>query len=205
MSHQEQLPVHPGKSELLVACALKQESTALQGRLQVDCRFLVTGLGAHRTRKSLESAFQSEPPSLLIFTGTAGQLDPSLGLGQVVFPQEWCLKDGSCFPADAELTSLLREGDGWEIEGCGLTVSTAVLRAKSRLALYRKFGARICDMESAFALQVASRYGVPCLAPKIVSDTAQSGISVFWREFDSNMDQLAKYLDNLIASIIKGR
>ncbi len=194
-------------SEPLIACALKKESTALQGRLQVDCRFLVTGLGAHRTRKSLETIFQSEPPSLLIFTGTAGQLDPSLGLGQVVFPQKWCLKDGSCVPADAELTSMLREGAGWEIEGCGLTVSTAVLRAKSRLALYRKFGARICDMESAFALQVASRYGVPCLAPKIVSDTARSGISVFWREFDSNMDQLAKYLDKMVAAleIIKGR
>ena len=199
--------MHSGKSELLIACALKQESTALQERLQVDCRFLVTGLGAHRTRKSLENTFQSEPPSLLIFTGTAGQLDPSLGLGKVVFPEEWRLKDGSCFPADAELTSLLREGDGWEIEGCGLTVSTAVLRAKSRLALYQQFGARICDMESAFALQVASRYGVPCLAPKIVSDTAQSGISVFWRKFDSNMDQLAQYLDKLIASLgyIKGR
>ena len=189
------------KNKLLIACALKQEATALKGRLQVDCRFLVTGLGAHRTRKSLENTFQSEPPSLLIFTGTAGQLDPSLELGQVFFPQIWCLKDGSCFPADAELTSMLREGDGWEIEGCGLTVSTAVLRAKSRLALYRKFGARICDMESAFALQVASRYGVPCLAPKIVSDTAQSGIRVFWKEFGSNMDQLAKYLDKLVASI----
>ncbi len=189
------------RNRLLIACALKQESTALQGRLRVDCRFLVTGLGAHRTQRSLETRFQSESPSLLIFTGTAGQLDPSLGLGQVVFPQEWCLKDGSCFPADAELTALLREGDGLEIEGCGLTVSTAVLRAKSRLALYRKFGARICDMESAFALQVASRYSVPCLAPKIVSDTAQSGISAFWREFDSNMDQLAKYLAKLVAAL----
>ncbi len=195
------------RSELLIACALKKESTELRARLQVDCRFSVTGLGARRTRRSLEITFQSEPPSLLIFTGTAGQLDPSLTMGQVVFPEEWCLKDGSCFPADAELTSMLREGDGWEIEGCGLTVSTAVLRAKSRLALYRKFGARICDMESAFALQVASRYGVPCLAPKIVSDTAQSGISVFWREFDSNMDQLAKYLEKLVAALenIKGR
>ena len=100
---------------------------------------------------------------------------------------------------------MLREGDDWEIEGCGLTVSTAVLRAKSRLALYRKFGARICDMESAIALQVASRYGIPCLAPKIVSDTAPSGIGAFWREFDSHMDQLAKYLDQLIAAINKGQ
>ena len=199
--------MNPRESELLIACALKQESTALRERLQVGCRFLVTGLGAHRTQRSLETTFQSEPPSLLIFTGTAGQLDPSLRIGQVIFPQQWCLEDGSCFPADAELTSMLRDGGGWEIEGRGLTVFTAVLRAKSRLALYRKFGARICDMESAFALQVASRYGVPCLAPKIVSDTAQSGISVFWREFDSNMDQLAKYLDKLVAALedIKGR
>ncbi len=173
----------------------------MQERLQVDCRFLVTGLGAHRTRKSLEVTLQSELPSLLIFTGTAGQLDPILRIGQVVFPQEWCLEDGSCFPADAELTSILRDGDGWEIEGRGLTVATAVVRARSRRALYGKSGARICDMESAIALQVASRHGVPCLAPKIVSDTAQSGISAFWREFDSNMDQLAKYLDRLIASL----
>ncbi len=190
-----------GKSELLIACALKQEATALQGRLQVDCHFSVTGLGSRRTRRSLENTFQSKLPSLLIFTGTAGQLDPSLEIGQVVFPQKWCLKDGSCFPADAELTSMLREEDGWEIEGCGLTVSSPVLRAKSRLALYQKLGARICDMESAIALQVASQYGVPCLAPKIVSDTAQSGISAFWKEFDSNMDQLAKYLDRLVACL----
>lgn len=191
------------KNKLVIACALKRESTALQERLQADYRFLVSGFGAHRTRKSLEEACQSEPPSLLIFTGTAGQLDPSLGMGQVIFPQEWCLEDGPCFSADARLTSLLRDRDGWEIEGCGLTVSSAVLRAKSRLALYRKSGARICDMESAVALEVASRHGVPCLAPKIISDTAQSGIRAFWREFDSNMDQLANYLEKLIESVTR--
>ena len=189
------------KDKLLIACALKRESNALQERLQVDCRFLVTGLGAHRTGNSLEEMCQSEPPSLLIFTGTAGQLDPSLEMGQVIFPQKWCLEDGSCFSADVQLTSQLRDRDGWEIEGCGLTVSTAVLRAKSRLALYRKSGARICDMESAVALEVASRHGVPCLAPKIVSDTAQSGIRAFWSEFDTNMDQLAKVLDRLIEDL----
>ena len=190
-----------GKAELLIACALKKELTALRGRLQVGCRFLVTGLGARRTRTNLEKSFQSNLPSLLIFTGTAGQLDPSLRIGQVIFPEEWCLKDGSCFPADPALTARLRGSGGWEIEGRGLTVSTAVLRASSRLVLYRKFGARICDMESAVALEVASRHKVPCLAPKVVSDTAQSGIGAFWKEFDSNMDQLAQYLNKLVDSL----
>ena len=193
--------VSEGKAELLIACALKKELTALRGRLQVDCRFLVTGLGARRTRTNLEKSFQSNLPSLLIFTGTAGQLDPSLRIGQVIFPEEWCLKDGSCFPADPELTAMLRGSGGWEIAGRGLTVSTAVLRARSRLVLYRKSGARICDMESAVALEVASRHKVPCLAPKVVSDTAQSGIGAFWREFDSNMEQLAQYLNKLVGSL----
>ena len=71
----------------------------MQGRLQFDCRFLVTGLGAHRTRKSLENTFESESPSLLIFTGTSGQLDPSLGLGQVVFPQKLVFKGWLLFPS----------------------------------------------------------------------------------------------------------
>ena len=190
-----------GKTELLIACALSKELTALRGRLQVDCRFLVTGLGGRRTGTNLEKSFQSSLPSLLIFTGTAGQLDPSLRIGQVIFPEEWCLKDGSCFPADPELTAMLRESGGWEIAGRGLTLSTAVLRARSRLVLYRNFGARICDMESAIALEVASRHKVPCLAPKVVSDTAQSGIGAFWREFDSNMDSLAQYLNNLVDSL----
>jgi len=193
--------VSKGKTELLIACALSKELTALRGRLQVDCRFLVTGLGGRRTGTNLEKSFQSSLPSLLIFTGTAGQLDPSLRIGQVIFPEEWCLKDGSCFPADPELTAMLRESGGWEIAGRGLTLSTAVLRARSRLVLYRNFGARICDMESAIALEVASRHKVPCLAPKVVSDTAQSGIGAFWREFDSNMDSLAQYLNNLVDSL----
>lgn len=193
--------VSKGKTELLIACALRKELTALRGRLQVDCRFLVTGWGGRRTGTNLEKSFQSSLPSLLIFTGTAGQLDPSLRIGQVIFPEEWCLKDGSCFPADPELTAMLRESGGWEIAGRGLTLSTAVLRARSRLVLYRNFGARICDMESAIALEVASRHKVPCLAPKVVSDTAQSGIGAFWREFDSNMDSLAQYLNNLVDSL----
>ena len=193
--------VSEGRSELLIACALKKELTALRERLQVDCHFLVTGLGAGRTQINLEKTFQSELPSLLIFTGTAGQLDPSLRIGQVIFPEEWCWEDGSCFPADPELTAMLRGSGGWEIAGRGLTVSTAVLRARSRLALYRKSGARICDMESAMALQVAARYQVPGLAPKIITDTASSGVGAFWREFDRNMDQLAQYLDKLVGSL----
>ena len=183
-------------SGLLIACALKKESSALSRRLGLDCQFLVTGLGARRTRQSLQKQFETHIPSLFIFTGTAGQLDPTLTIGTVMLPEEWCFEDGSCFPMNAGIASVLRESG--KICGRGLTVSIPIVRAKSRLALYRKYGAHICDMESAVALELAHEYSVPCLAPKIVSDTAGSGLSAFWKSFDQNMDVLARYVEDLV-------
>ncbi len=184
--------------ELLIACALKKESSALRERLGLDCQFLVTGLGVGRTRQSLEKQFESHIPSLFIFTGTAGQLDPALEVGEVMLPEEWCLEDGSCFPMDAGIISVLRESGNLRVSGRGLTVSTPVVRAKSRRALYQRHGAHICDMESAVAVDLARHYSVPCLAPKIVSDTAGSGLSAFWKNFDRNMDVLARYVEKLV-------
>ena len=188
---------------LLIACALKKESSALRERLRLDCQFLVTGLGARRTKLTLQRYFESHVPSLLIFTGTAGQLDPALTMGKVIFPEEWCLEDGVCFSIDAGIASVLRESGKLEISGRGLTVSTPVVRAKSRRALYRKHGAHICDLESAVVLEVAQKHAVPCLAPKIVADTAGSGLSGFWESFDRNMDILAGYVENLVNCIGK--
>ena len=182
---------------LLIACALRKELKALRKRLQLKCRFLVTGVGSRKTATSLENCFRSERPDFLVFTGTAGQLDPSLEIGEVILPEEWCFQDGLCFPADGELVAGLRQ-QGWEVSGRGLTVSTPVLRAKSRLSLHQKSGALICDMESAGALEVARKYQIPSVAPKIVSDTASSGVRAFWTKFDSNIDRLADYLARLI-------
>ena len=189
----------PKFPELLIACALKKESSALRGRLGLDCQFLVTGLGAGRTRQSLQRHFESHLPSLFIFTGTAGQLDPALEMGAVILPEEWCLEDGSCFPMDAGIVSALRESGNVKISGRGLTVSAPVVRAKSRRALFQRYGAHICDMESAIALELAHRHSVPCLAPKIISDTAGSGLFAFWKSFDRNMDVLARYVEDLVS------
>ena len=186
---------------LLIACALKKESSALRERLRLDCQFLVTGFGARRTKQSLQKHLDSHVPSFLIFTGTAGQLDPALTMGKVILPEEWCLEDGACFSIDAGIASKLRKSGNMEISGRGLTVSTPVVRAQSRRALFRKHGAEICDMESAVVLKLANQHSVPCLAPKIVSDTAGSGLSAFWKSFDGNMDILARYVEDLVSCL----
>jgi len=190
----------PAAGGTLVACALQREVAVLRRHLAADCEFVVTGVGARRTRARLEKHFRAQAPSLFIFTGTAGQLDPALTMGQVVCPEAWCLKGGDCFPAHPGLVEQLR-GLGWEIAGQGLTVSLPVVRARSRRRLHQRFGACICDMEAAAALEVAAAFRIPCLAPKVVSDTAASGLLAFWSHFDANLRALAEYLQRLLASV----
>ena len=184
-------------ADCLVACALKQESAALKQHLGPICQHLVTGLGAKRTRRSLESYFSRNSPRLFVFTGTAGQLDPKLKMGDVVLPEAWGLRDGRRYPADSGLIERLRD-HGWEVSDLGLTVKTPVIRKQAREDLHRLEGASICDLECAIALEVAESHGIAGLAPKVISDTAESGFLAFWSEFDKNMLRLADYLKMLI-------
>jgi nucleoside phosphorylase len=52
-------------------------------------------------------------------------------------------------------------------------------------------------MESAAAMMIANGYEIPCLAPKIISDTADSGFLAVYRNFSRNMECLATYLRRL--------
>ena len=187
--------------DCLVACALKQESAALREHLGPMCQHLATGLGAKRTRQSLENYFSTNRPKLFVFTGTAGQLDPGLSMGDVVLPEAWSLLDGRRYPADSGLIERLR-GQGWEVSSLGLTVRRPVVRKRAREELYRLRGASICDLECAIALEVAARHGIAGLAPKVVSDTAESGFLAFWSEFDQNMVRLSDYISRLIPSLL---
>lgn len=187
-------------ADLLIACALQKERRSLQEKLTTQSQFLVTGLGVDRTLRTLEGVFEKSKPSLLVFTGMAGQLDPTMKLGDVILPARWKLKSGTEFHVDPGLAELLR-GSGWVVSGTGLTVSSPVVSRKRRLRLYEETGARVCDMESAAAMMIAASYQIPCLAPKVVSDTADSGLLAFYREFDRNVGLLAEYLDRLLKTL----
>ena len=188
-------------NRLLIGCALQKEVKVLQSRLGARVRYLATGLGGRRTAQCLTENFSGQArPDLFIFTGTAGQLRPSLGLGQVVFPEAWCREDGSQFSSDPSYVRILRNRK-WDITGKGLTVRRPVLKPSTRQRLCQQWAALICDMESAWALETAGQFRVPSLGLKVVSDTANSGILSYWTQFGANMNALADSLETLLADL----
>ena len=172
----------------------------LRGCLPDSLQFLRTGLGSNRSRRRLEQRIRQRRPSAIIFAGTAGQLDPGVKLGAVIFPERWCFGDGRCYEQSSQLIPFLA-ARGFPTQGVGLTVSRPVLREGHRLRLHAESRALICDMESAGILAAARELQVSTLALKVVSDTANSGIAGYWREFNSNMERLGTYLRQLIRVI----
>lgn len=176
--------------KLLIACALKKEAGELRKRIGFSYHIEVTGLGPDRTLRNLEECFARVEPAALIFTGVAGQLNPDFKLGQIVYPEAWCLESGTRFEVDPDFKSRLLE-HGIPVKETGITVRKPVVREASRLKLYRETGASLCDMESAAAMMISASFGIPCIAPKIISDTGQSGMLGFYRHFDRNMEKMA--------------
>ena len=186
--------------QILIACALEEELTVLRRCLPDSLQFLQTGLGWNRSRRRLEQRIRQRRPSAIIFSGTAGQLDPGVKLGTVIFPECWCFGDGRCHEQSSELIPFLA-ARGFPTRGVGLTVSRPVLREGRRLSLHAESHALICDMESAGILAAARDLQISTLALKVVSDTANSGSAGYWKEFTSNMERLGKYLGQMIRVI----
>ncbi len=186
---------------ILVACALKKETRGLRDRIGGQIQLLTTGLGTDRTLRTLEEVFERRKPDLLIFTGMAGQLDPALNLGDFVFPRAWRFEEGREYVVPEDLAGKLLD-TGWTIEGTGVTVRRPVVKADQRLRLFERTGARICDMESAAAMMISESYQVPCLAPKVVSDTADSGMLAFLRQFNRNLGALSERIARLVEQVL---
>lgn len=67
--------------------------------------------------------------------------------------------------------------------------------------LHTRYGADICDMESAGILLTCIRSHVPCLMLKLVSDGINGGAEEFFREFEKASDRCVDLLDAFIRAL----
>ena len=121
-------------------------------------------------------------------------------MGTVICPETWTIEDQGPIGVCEQLLGPLR-ARGWEIQGSGLTVSLPVLRSASRLELFQRTGAPICDMEAGAALQVAESMGIPAIAPKVVSDSGDCTFIDFYRNLNRNLQALGVYLQKLVKDL----
>lgn len=151
-------------------CALPQEAKYLRklpsvqsGQTQLVC----SGVGPKNANRATRDCLGGSKPSLVISTGVAGALTPTLRVGDVVVAREVIDEVSgnrfSCTTLSSPHSAL----------GTLLSVSRMITSAEEKKALAARFSAVAVDMESAAIAAVCVEHGVPFAAIRAISDTAE--------------------------------
>ncbi|WP_425148141.1 5'-methylthioadenosine/adenosylhomocysteine nucleosidase [Deinococcus sp.] len=157
----------------------------------------------------------------LIFTGVAGGVHPELKVGDLVVSSD-CLQhdvdvtalgyrlgevpgESLSWVADETLSALALEA-AHEVEGVNVTGGRVVsgdvfVASPEKVAwLWQHFGAACAEMEGAAVAQVCSKHGVPWVVIRSVSDTADGGAHVDYREF---MPKVARHAKTVVRGMLR--
>lgn len=145
-----------------------------------------------------------EGAGAVIFTGVAGALDPGLRVGDLVVSTDALQHDVDVTPLDYELGQVPGEPLSWQ---AGERLYELALKAARSLEdvrvkegrivsgdqfiadpvkaawLHETFGAACAEMEGASTAQVCSKYGVPFVIIRSISDSANFEAGPDFREF----------------------
>jgi adenosylhomocysteine nucleosidase len=195
--------------------------TLHKGRLDgLDVLITVGGIGkvnAAMTTTYLLTAGATQ----VVFTGVAGGVHPELKVGDIVVSSD-CLQhdvdvtalgyrlgeipgENLSWPADETLQALALES-AHEIEGVNVTGGRVVsgdtfVASPEKVAwLWQTFGAACAEMEGAAVAQVCARHGAPFVVIRSVSDTADGGADVDYREF---MPIVARHAKQVVRGVTR--
>jgi adenosylhomocysteine nucleosidase len=126
---------------------------AWRGRMG-ECSVTVihTGIGPVAAERAIEAVIESEKPCQVISAGFAGGLDPALRVGD----------------------TLASDSPGSLI----LSRSTPIESPEEKVAAFRETGARMVDMETAVIAAACATAGIPLVAVRAVSDSADEPLPV---------------------------
>ena len=129
----------------------------------------VTGVGIKRARAGASLVVQKFSPSLIIYTGLSGALDPKLRIGDIVLGRSIVSLRKNESKA---LGSSIKENLRGFIEGPILTENRFIHTAELKNELFSKSRALVVDMESWGAAQALEQSATPLICVRVVSDTA---------------------------------
>jgi len=150
---------------IAVTFALPNESSDflhLLRRRNTPVAVLHTGVGEKASRARIEPFLDARPFDLLISSGFAGGVDPSLGVGDLLLAENF---------SDPEL--LARAHDLLVARvGRLLTAAGVIESANDRARLARETGASAVDMETEWIARACASRKIPMLSLRAISDTA---------------------------------
>ncbi len=181
-----------------------QGSTFHQGKL-FGQQVLITKCGIGKVNAAMTTqALLSLGVSRVIFTGVAGGVQPGLQVGDIVISTDLMQHDVDVTPLDYQLGLIPDESFSWTADE---TLQTLALESasqiegihavKGRIAsgdqfiaskdkvrwLFETFQIAAAEMEGAAVAQVASKWGVPFVVIRSLSDTADGEANVDYRSF----------------------
>jgi adenosylhomocysteine nucleosidase len=171
-----------------VVAALPLEARCLVGRkLAPDERvelypaagwIQLCGIGREKALRAAQSLLEAGATALLSW-GIAGALDPALGAGTLLLPQQVIGADQSVFAVDGAWRNRLHDRVAVHVattSGSLLESLSIITHLSQKQALAKRVGAAAVDMESAAVAQVAHQAGVPFMAIRVIADTAAAAI-----------------------------
>lgn len=171
-----------------VIAALPLEARCLVGRKlapdeRVELRHAagwiqLCGIGREKALHAAQSLLDAGATALLSW-GTAGALDPALGAGTLVLPQQVIGADHSVFPVNSAWRNRLQgrvAGHVATSSGFLLESLSVITHLSQKQALAKRAGAAAVDMESAAVAQVAQQAGVPFVAIRVIADQAITAV-----------------------------
>ena len=172
----------------------------------IPIAFHRTGVGPEKSTVRIRKAFDWIDPDLMLITGYAGALDPSLKIGDLVavtsartFRMNKENPDWNHVEADTpfDLThadALMAVGTA-EIsisKGCILSSPYVLGNPEHKNMLFCRFQASVVDMETAFLVREAASRKIPVSALRVISDSAQdSFLEPFERDPDLSLTDRA--------------
>ena len=155
------------------------------GRLdEKEVVVLISGVGIKKARNAAATLIHRHRPDLILSAGFAGGLDPALSLGDAVVPSVIIDQSGARRDAPQDMHAKLVQAHPGAVSGCILTTPRFIPDESEKEDLFRRHDALAVDMESMAVAGEASAHGIPHLALRVISDTA-----------DQTLPPLSRFLD----------
>jgi nucleoside phosphorylase len=131
-----------------------------------------TGIGTEAAAEAVTALLRAHTPTLLVAGGFAGALDPRLRVGDLVVATNY-----------SQAVSLARAGERWAdaprvFFGPLATAAHPLETGEGKMERARETGALAVDMESSAIAAACQSRGIPLLALRAISDSANAPLPI---------------------------